>query len=96
MKKAVYILVLILCCGLSACRSQKEAVSAVAGGNPYLIHYLSTSPDSLQRSAAAYMERKKDELNLKRLHKKVNPDKNDDLWGDIIRDILESIFAQKH
>lgn len=96
MKKAVCIILSALCFGLSSCRPQKEAASAPAAGNPYLTRYLSAAPDSLNPLSATDMERKKEELNLDRLHEKVNPVKDDGLWGSTIRDILESIFSKKH
>lgn len=96
MKKVIYILIWALCCGLSACRSQKEAAPAVAGGNPYLMHYLSAAPDSLNPAPSAGRKAENKQQELDRLREKVNPDKDNGLWGSTIRDILESIFSKKH
>ena len=97
MKKVIYILVWTLCFGLSSCRSQKEAVPATAAtANPYLMHYLPAAPDSLQLSPVPGTKQKKEELNLDQLREKVNPNKDDGLWGSTIREILESIFSKKH
>lgn len=96
MKKVIYIFVWALCFGLSACRSHKEAAPAVAGGNPYLMHYLSAAPDSLNPVSPAGGKAENKQQELDGLREKVNPNKTTGTFGDTLRDILESIFSKKH
>lgn len=61
-----------------------------------MMHYLSAAPDSLNSASPAGGKAEREQQELDRLREKVNPVKDDALWGSTIRDILESIFSKKH
>lgn len=95
MRKTIYILLFALCAGLSSCRSQKEAVTASAEVNPYLVHYLPGAvADSIKNIPRTQTKVNGGEYNLEQLHENVNPEKTG-YWGDLLRNALESIFYKR-
>lgn len=96
MRKTIYILLFALCAGLSSCRSQKEAVTASAEVNPYLVHYLpGTAADSIKNIPRTQTKVNGGEYNLEKVQESVNPEKTS-VWGDILLDILQNIFYKGH
>lgn len=93
MRKTVYILVLALCYSLSSCRSQKEAGIAPITENPYLTHYLPSASDSI--SGRQQTAPNGGKHNLEQMRENINPE-TDGIFGDLLRNILESIFSKKH
>ena len=92
MKKIIYILISVLCGSLSSCRSQKEAGITPKSDNPYLTHYISAAPDSTGSSTYPSQE-----IYKLGQQKDVNPNKMPDPpLGDLLHQILESIFSKNH
>lgn len=92
MKKIIYILVSVLCGSLSSCRSQKEAGITPKSDNPYLTHYISAAPDSTGNNTYPSPE-----IYKLGQQKDVNPNKKPDPpLGDLLHQILESIFSKNH
>lgn len=61
-----------------------------------MMRYMSAVPDSLNSASPAGGKAENEQQELDGLREKVNPVKDDGLWGSTIRNILESIFSKKH